>query len=169
VSGLDMKNKTIKIFIGSAGLIISILTIIVFTYYDLSSVWNSWGKQADNQMIFPDWRYISLIWFKLCIYFIPPFFFAVSVFKDNKDKIKKNVFLYYLIKSLNHWFLILLSLKLIAESILEVDKIFGISIFNSIEDIQTLIGYILTAVLHRKIKIEPDEIDKKELKKTILR
>ena len=77
--------------------------------------------------------------------------------------------MYYLIKSLNHWFLILLSLKLIAESILEVDKIFGISIFNSIEDIQTLIGYILTAVLHRKIKIEPDEIDKKELKKTILR
>ena len=162
-----MKNKAVKTLIGAVGLIISLITVILFTSNDISSIWNSWGMQPDNQIVLPDWRYISLIWFKLCIYFIPAFFFALPAFKDNKDKIQKNTFVYYLIKSLNHWFLILLSVKLVAESILEVDKIFGISIFNSIEDIQTLIGYILTAVLHRKIKIEPGETNKKELKKNI--
>ena len=158
-------KKTLSICTRLLGISILVFTVLHFMELDMSSVWNSWGRQPNGQMILPDWRYLSLIWFKLCIYFVPPFFFAIAATQANKDNVKKNIWWFYLIKNLNGWFLFLLLIKLFFESILEVDKIFGFTMFNSIEDIQVLSGYIITAILHKNIKIEPGETNREAIEK----
>ena len=55
-------------------------------------------------------------------------------------------------------FLSLLIIKLMSDSIFELDRIFGLTFFNSIKDVQTLIGFILTVILKRSFEIKPDEI-----------
>ena len=74
---------------------------------------------------------------------------------ENKDGVKGHRFWYYFIRALNVHFLVLLCIKLFADSILELDKIWGIELFNSIKDVQTLIGYIVTLLIRQNIKIDP--------------
>jgi len=51
-----------------------------------------------------------------------------------------------------------LLIKLLGESILEVDRIFKWQIFESIKDVQTLIGFILTIILKKNIEIAPNKV-----------
>jgi hypothetical protein len=80
---------------------------------------------------------------------------------ENKKQITKKRYTYYLLTSLNIWFLVLLIIKLFADSIFEIDRIFGIAVFNSIKDVQTLIGFVLTVILKRTIKIEANQLYEK--------
>lgn len=68
--------------------------------------------------------------------------------------------------TLNYWFLILLVIKLGSDAILELDRIFDIKVFDSIKDVQTLIGYIMTAILKRQFKIEPEKAYDKNISKS---
>ena len=68
--------------------------------------------------------------------------------------------------TLNYWFLILLVIKLGSDAILELDRIFDIKVFDSIKDVQTLIGYIMTAILQRQFKIEPEKAYDKNISKS---
>lgn len=155
-------KKTIYILCIVLGILIPVGIIVWFTLIGIADVWNSWGLQTNLEngetfWVYPGWEYLLLIAFKFSIYFIPPVFFAFSASMKNKKKIRsKRIYLYYFLNWLNIWFLLLLVIKLAAESIFELDRIFGFTIFNSIKDVQTLIGYILTFILQRKIKIEPD-------------
>ena len=95
---------------------------------------------------------MTFVLFKVLLYAIPPTLIAVGLTKENKKGIKKKPFIYYLLHSLSIWFLVLLIIKLFAESVFELDRIFGLTIFNSIKDIQTLIAFILSVILKRNIK-----------------
>ena len=46
-------------------------------------------------------------------------------------------------------------IKLFSDTILELDSIGGFMIFNSIKDIQTLIGFIVTLLIRKNIEIKP--------------
>ena len=82
-------------------------------------------------------------------------------------EIKKHRFLYYFMRALNIHFLVLLSIKLFADSILELDKIWDITLFNSIKDVQTLIGYVITLLIGRNMKVEPGIDEPAQLKEKI--
>ncbi len=143
------------------GIIIPLITIFVFAALDMGAKFSSWGKQEDGSFVYPGVEYIFLIIFKLAIYLIPPLIGMIGFYLENTDNVLKRKFLYYFIRAINFHFLILLSLKLLADSILELDKIWGLTLFNSIKDVQTLIGYIVTLLIKKNIKIEPG-VDKQK-------
>lgn len=91
----------------------------------------------------------------------PEFQRMIGLSIENKKQITKKRYTYYLLTSLNIWFLVLLIIKLFADSIFEIDRIFGIAVFNSIKDVQTLIGFVLTVILKRTIKIEANQLYEK--------
>ncbi len=151
-----MKNKKwAKPLFIILGIIVPLIIIIVFTVLDMGTKFNSWGKQEDGSINYPGWEYIFLILFKLSIYLIPPLIGMTGFYLENKDNVQKKKFWYYFVKAINFHFLILLSFKLLADSIFELDKIWGFTLFNSIKDVQTLIGYIVTLLIKKNIKIEP--------------
>ncbi len=146
-----MKNKCfLKPFFIAIGIIVPIASIVLLTWFDLGSVFESWESGEAN----PDWRYLFLILFKLSLYIFPPLIGMLGFYIADLRK-PKFKFIYYFVKALNVHFLALLSIKLVCDSILELDKIWGFTIFNSIKDVQTLIGYVVTFVIKKNIKIEP--------------
>lgn len=82
---------------------------------------------------------------------------------NNKRDIKKRKYLYYTLDILSLWFLVLLTIKLLSDSILELDRIFDFILFNSIKDVQTLIGLIVTVILKRQFELKAGFIDHKKL------
>lgn len=151
-----MKKVTlISLFLG---IIIFCVSIVAFIISDVSSIWNTWGLQEDGSWIYPDLsNYLLLLLFKFVLYGLIPLFISFGKYFDDERRKKYG---YYFLTSLNYWFLIILVLKLICDSVLEVDKIFGITIFNSIKDIQTLIGFIVTFIIKKNYKFEPSIIEK---------
>ena len=137
------------------GIVVPLIIIIIFALLDMGTKFDSWGKQEDGTIINPGWEYLLLIIFKLSIYIIPPLIGMIGFYLENKDNVQKKRFLHYFIKALNFHFLILLSVKLLADSIFELDKIWGWTLLNSIKDVQTLIGYVVTLLIKQNIKIEP--------------
>lgn len=149
-------TKKMNIILIALGVIIPIIIIIVFALSDISLIWSSWGKQEDGTFIKPDGlSYILLVVFKFVLYFLPSLIISIPLVFNNKDKINKKKYLYYFLKVSSVWFLIMLSTKLIAESIFEIDRIFGITLLNSIKDIQTLIGFIVTVILRKNYEYKP--------------
>ena len=139
----------------SSLLAFTLILLVVFGLMlnDVPSVWNSWGKQEDGGFIYPTFGFYSLlVLFKMVLYFIPSLIIAYGWYLDCE---KNQKYICYLMNVLNYWFLSLLTIKLLSESVFELDRIFGLNIFNSIKDIQTLIGYIITLLLKKNYKIEP--------------
>ena len=156
-----MKSKKgLKILFVVLGIMIPFVIIIIFLVNDMGKLFDSWADPA----IYPDVRYIWLIFFKLTIYVLPPLIGMWGFYFENKDEVGKKKFLYYFIRALNFHFLILLSIKLLADSILEMDIIWGLKLFNSIKDVQTLVGYIVTFLIKQNIKIEPGIDKPKQIK-----
>lgn len=149
----------INVFFIILGIVVPAIAIVLFAHFDLGALFNSWENKTAN----PDWRYILLIFFKISLYFLPPLIGMLGFYINDERKYKYK-FLYYLVKALNVHFLVLLSIKLICDSILELDKVWGFTVFNSIKDVQTLIGYIVTFFIKQNIKIEPGLDEPKELK-----
>ena len=145
------KGKCFKSIFVVLGIVVPLVIILIFALNDMGELFNSWI--APN--VKPDWRYVWLISFKLTIYILPPLIGMVGFYVENKDGVKGHRFWYYFIRALNVHFLVLLCIKLFADSILELDKIWGIGLFNSIKDVQTLIGYIVTLLIRQNIKIDP--------------
>lgn len=143
-----MAKKIIFIILG---IVIPISIIIVYLIFDMGALFDSWQNKEAN----PDWKYIFLILFKLNIYIFPPLIGMIGFYNENKMNIKKNKFIYYYSKALNFHFLILLCIKLIASTLLELDSIWNLTIFNSINEVQMLVGYIFTLFLGQNIKVEP--------------
>lgn len=141
------------------GIVVPTIAIVLFAHFDLGNLFDSWENKNTN----PDWRYIWLIVFKLSIYLLPPLIGMLGFYLNDTRNFKLK-FLYYFVRALNVHFLVLLSTKLICDSILELDKIWGFTIFNSIKDVQTLIGYIVTFFIKQNIKIEPGLEEPKEIK-----
>ena len=150
--GVNVKNyRWAKPLFISLAIIVPLIIIVVMAANDLGALFNSWESQEAT----PDWIYVYLILFKLAIYIIPPCIAVWGIYIPNKDRVDKNKFWHYSIKTLNWHFLILLVIKLIADAFLELDDIYGLTLFNSINDVQTLIGYIITLLLRQNIKINP--------------
>lgn len=145
------KKRWIKPTFIALGIIIPIVIIVIFISNDMGLLFESWT----DSKISPDWRYIWLIVFKLTLYILPPLIGMIGFYVENKAGVKKNRFWYYFVRALNIHFLALLCIKLFADSILELDKIWGIELFNSIKDVQTLIGYVVTLLIRQNIKIDP--------------
>lgn len=143
------RNCIIAIFI-IIGVIIPVASVLLFAHFDLGALFNSW----ENKESTPDWRYLFLIIYKLAIYIFPPLIGMLGFYITNHKEFKHK-FIYYFVKALNVHFLVLLSGKLVCDSILELDKIWGFTVFNSIKDVQTLIGYIVTFFIKKNLKIEP--------------
>lgn len=156
-----MNKKLVKILFIILGILLPIIVITILGVNDVAEIWNSWGKQTDGTTVKPDWTYLLLLLYKFSLYLFPAFLFAVGLSIENKKQITKKRYTYYLLTSLNIWFLVLLIIKLFADSIFEIDRIFGIAVFNSIKDVQTLIGFVLTVILKRTIKIEANQLYEK--------
>lgn len=151
----------INVFFIILGIVVPVIAIVLFAHFDLGALFNSWEDENVN----PDWRYLWLVIFKLSLYFLPPLIGMLGFYINDKRKYKYK-FIYYLVKALNFHFLVLLSIKLICDSILELDKVWGFTIFNSIKDVQTLIGYIVTFFIKKNIKIEPGLDEPEKIKTT---
>lgn len=164
-----MKHKKLfKIIFLIIGILFPFIIVTIMACYDLSSIWNSWGIQDDGSHAYPDfWNYILLVVFKLSLYVIPSFIIAIGLALFNKHNIQEKTYFYYVLNVMSIWFLILLSLKLIADSILELDRIFDIKIFESIKDVQTLAGFIITIILKRTYEVKPGFAEKDKLIKTL--
>lgn len=156
-----MKKRRIKVLFIILGILVPILIIILLGFLDVAQTWDTWGRQEDGSIIYPGWEYLLLLLFKFSLYAIPPIIVAIGNAIENKREIQSKRYIFYLIRAFNVWFLILLSMKLISDSILELDRIFGITLFNSIKDVQILIGFILTVIIKETIKIDPNQIYKK--------
>lgn len=155
-----MKKKNFwRLFFIASGILVPLIIVIILANSEAYEVWNSWGLQEDGYLIRPDAvNYILLVLFKLTLYVFPPLIIAIGFTIRNKQNIQKNKYLYYMLVAVGYWFLSLLIMKLVSDSILELDRIYGFKLFNSIKDIQTLIGYILTVILKRTIEIKPGKI-----------
>lgn len=139
--------KSLSIILGAA---VPLTIIMIMIHFDLGSLFESW----ENDKVEPDWRYIWLIVFKCSIYIFPPLIGMMGFYCcDKRDT--KHKFIYYFVKALNIHFLVLLSIKLLCDSILELDRIWNITLFGSIKDVQTLMGYIVTFIIQKNIKLEP--------------
>ncbi len=114
--------------------------ILVFALFDTSNLWNSWGAQEDGTFNYPGVGYLSLLLFKIVLYFFVPSIVTtlIWVFDERGDFLKR------FLKTLNKWFLVVFVVKLLSDSFFELDRIFGLSLFRSINDIQTLTGIIIT-------------------------
>jgi hypothetical protein len=146
-------KKVAKIILIIIGILFPIIVSFILVINDVAIVWDSWGQHGD-MFVYPDvGNYLLLIFFKLSIYLIPPILIAAGR-TIGREKHIKNKHIYFLLNSLNIWFLALLVIKLLADTIFELDRVFSITIFNSIKDVQTLIGYILTLILKKTVKIE---------------
>lgn len=156
-------RKWIKPVFIVLGIVIPIISVVIYTITDMPSLFNSWT----DPNVKPDWRYIWLIIFRLTLYILPPLVGMTGFYIENKFGIKKHRFLYYFMRALNMHFLVLLSIKLFADSILELDKIWDITLFNSIKDVQTLIGYVITLLIGRNMKVEPGIDEPTQLKEKI--
>jgi|GEM_PF-4524058 len=156
------KNRVTKIVFIALGILIPIITILAFGLSDIAGTWNLWGKQSDGPFVYPNWTYSLLVLFKILLYVVPPILIAIGLTKENKKKIEKKPYIYYLLHSLSIWFLVLLVVKLFADSVFELDRIFGLTIFNSIKDIQTLVAFILSVILKRNIKLDTKQIFEKD-------
>lgn len=162
-------KKTIKVLLIILGIIYPILIITIFASIDIANIWNSWGLQNnDNNFIYPDFgNYILLILFKLSIYVIPSLIISGGLSIENKQKINKKKYFYYFLYVLNIWFLVLLTIKLLSDSIFELDRIWNFKIFDSIKDVQTLIGFVVTFILKKNYKIETNIPNAKVIKESI--
>lgn len=145
------KYRWAKPLFVSLSIIIPLTIIVVMLANDIGALFNSWESQETK----PDWRYVFLVLFKVTIYIFPPLIFMWGSYIENREQVVKNKFWYYFIKALNVYFLILLVIKLFSDTILELDSIWGFTIFNSIKDIQTLIGFIVTLLIRKNIEIKP--------------
>lgn len=160
---MNKKEKFLKWSLITTGVVLLIIFMWFVISKDYANTWNSWGRQEDNTFVYPDWTYLILICNKLMIYFCLPIFISIGRCIENKKFIMKRKFLYYFITTMNGWFLFLVTIKLILNSVLEADRIFDFKPFESIQDIQLLVGYILTFFLKQNIKLENKVEDKKDL------
>lgn len=140
------------------GILAPIIVIIILVALDSVSVWDTWGLQEDGSIIYPGLEYLLLLLFKFSLYIFPSAIISIGLTIENKKQLQKKKYVYYFLSTLNVWFLALLIIKLMSDSIFELDRIFGLTIFNSIKDVQTLIGFILTLILKRSFEIKPNEI-----------
>ena len=154
---MKRKKRAKNLFI-ILGILVPVVVIVVLVILDSARVWDTWGLQEDGSIIYPGWDYLLLLLFKFSLYIFPSAIISVGLTIENKKQLQKKKYIYYFLSTLNVWFLVLLTIKLMSDSIFELDRIFGLTIFNSIKDVQTLIGFILTVILKRTIKIEPNEI-----------
>lgn len=144
-----MKKKLIFLFFAFLAWLI---IIAIFAISDVSLVWKNWGLQEDGHMVYPDfWNYVLLLLFKVVLYLIPPLIIATGTRLEDKRKKYK----YLLLQSINYWFLIILFLKILFESVLELDRIFNLTVFNSVNDVQTFIGYLITFMLKTDYEVKP--------------
>lgn len=156
-----MRKRRIRILFTILGILVPILIILLLGFLDVSQTWDSWGRQEDGSIIYPGWEYLLLLLFKFSLYVFPPIIISIGTTIENKKEVQNKRYPFYLVRAFNIWFLLLLSLKLISDSILELDNIFGITLFNSIKDVQILIGFILTVIIKETIKIDPNQVYKK--------
>lgn len=168
---MELTNKKKSFFINTliiTGIIYPIMILIVFSVINISKVWNSWGINEFGVLNKPDViNYLLLIFFKLSLYLFPSMIIAVGLTIKDKEKITKNKYLYYLLSVLSIWFLGILTIKLFFEAILEVDRLFEFTLFESIKDIQTLIGFIITIVLKKNYELKEGFINTEKVKKII--
>ena len=156
-------KKLINILLIIFAVLFPVVIFVVLGLIDIVQTWNSWGVH-EGKFIYPNFgSYMLLLVFKFSIYLIPPFIIAFGQTIENNAEITQKKYIHYLLRSFNVWFLFLLVIKLLADSIFELDRIFGITLFDSIKDVQTLIGYILTVILKRTIKLEHNQIYEKQL------
>lgn len=159
-----MKNKKCSIMFIIFGIALPIIVIAIYSALSIQSKWNSWGLQDDGTLVMPDfWNYMLLIFFKLSLYIFPAMIISIGQTITNKKNIKKSKYLYYTLDILSLWFLVLLTIKLFSDSILELDRIFDFTLFNSIKDVQTLIGLVVTMILKRQFELKAGFIDQSKL------
>lgn len=154
-----MKKNKYSIIFTIISLILFLIIIIGLSAADISTIWKSWGVQDDGSIIFPDFgNYLLLLLFKFNLYFLVPLGLAIGRLIDDKKEKNRKIG-YWLLWTLNYWFLFILVFKLLADSIFELDRIFGLTLFNSVKDIQTFIGFLITFILKKNYKFEPGLID----------
>ncbi len=119
-----MKNKKSSFVFTIIGIAFPIIVIAIFSAIGIQSIWNTWGVQDDGTLVMPDlWNYILLIFFKLSLYILPAMIISIGKTINNKRDIKKRKYLYYTLDILSLWFLVLLTIKLLSDSILELENI----------------------------------------------
>jgi len=161
-------KRKFKILFLIIGIVFPIVIIVLLSAFNIPSIWNSWGLQEDGTRVMPDsWNYFLLVFFKLSLYLIPALIISIGLSIYNKHGIERRKYLYYSLHVLSIWFLALLSIKLFSDAILELDRIFDITIFNSIKDVQTLIGFIVTFVLKRTYEIKAGFTKQDKLKEIV--
>ncbi|HPO11740.1 MAG TPA: hypothetical protein PLM63_04100 [bacterium] len=162
-----MKRK-IHFFFVFLGIVFPIASFLIFAKIDYAKIWNTWGLQTDGTVVYPDiLNYFMLIIFKCSLYFFPPLIISFGMIIENRKNIVEHKKIFYIINSFSYWFLGLLIIKILADNIFEIDAVFNFTFFNSIKEIQALVGYIVSVILKRNFKVEEGFNDQKELEKKL--
>ena len=162
-------KKFCKIFCLILAIAIAIaIPIVVFKIYlkfDIASIWGTWGVQDDGETIIkPDaFYYFLLIIYKLSIYLFPVIILFLGLIILNKRNLSGKKKWTYLLDAFGIWYLGLLVAKLVCNEILELDRCFNWTFFNSVEAMQLLVGYISSFILKKNIELnKPFNKDEKK-------
>lgn len=147
---------------------IPLLTFEIYKNKDYANIWNTWGPQENGTIVLPDvGNYLLLINYKFSIYFYPVFILFFGFYLLNKEKIivRRDRIIFNVIKSFGLWFLALIILKTLIETIFELDALFGIVIFSGVKEVQALVGYIISLIISKPFELKEGIQDKKLIKK----
>lgn len=151
-------KKGWKIFFLILFIVIAIaIPVSLFIHYyniDIAAIWNTWGLQEDDTIVKPDTiNYLKLLLFKSSFYIIPPFciFFGLLILNSKKLTGRKKWI--YFIDGFSFWYLGLLTLKLFANEILELDRCYNFTFFNGVESMQLLVGYIISFIIKKNVEL----------------
>ena len=140
------KYKLLKV----TGIFLDLFTIFALTFIGVLLEWdNLWGN-IDEEGIVNFYQWFSLVFYRLTLYLLPGFILSICIFDKR----------YKYISRLKIWLNWTLCIYLIGNSVIKVfaiDKIFKFSIFNNIDVVVLLVGYVITFATKEKVSFDSTE------------
>ena len=127
------------------GIAIVLLSIFGFTSLCVAFGFDELWKDIDSNGITSINQWVTIICYRLCLYFFPGFFLATFVF-DKRYKYISRLCIW-----LNWTFFIYIFIKVIIE-VFALDMVLNIRLFNNLDSVVLLAGYVLTYIKKQKVE-----------------
>lgn len=149
------KKESKKYFVISFVVSVILLIVIsgIYLFYDLA---DNWENLSNDNFVIKD--YLFLVIFNITIYCLVPLALIIGKIMDNKKSFSDESIKDIVVTSFEVWLFTVLIVKLVSETIFEIDQVFKIYLFDKINDFQLMIGYLLTLLFKIKVEVKPDHL-----------